>query len=174
MIEIIEHFKIGYTIHPKCLIEENEISIFTEVSFIWLKLPTSKVKIAILLNKTFIDILEKKHKGMIFCQVKRVPIVLHEIDFDILISQKWKGLIAIFIAIKTLTNKLMLLLFSKFIIFSRFLQENRQISKKAEANDWIRKYIKKYSFFFLSSSNKNIQMNIIDLNSKIIHKKIKE
>lgn len=68
----------------------------------------------------------------------------------------------------------MLFGFSNIILFVGDVQENININKKAEEKDWTKKYIRKHSLFFVSSSDKLIQMNIIDLISRITHKRINE
>lgn len=87
----------------------------------------------------FIEKVEKKHKGIIFCQVSRVAITNHEISLDILTNQKWKGPMAIFRAIKTVIIVFMLFELSRVIGFTKRAQENKQANRIAEANDWTKK-----------------------------------
>lgn len=124
--------------------------------------------------KIFKEKEERKVNGINFCQVSKVPITNHEIILDILISQKCIGPIPIFREIRTIIIKFVLLAFSSVIFFVIILQENKQIRRKADAKDWTKKYIRKDSFFFISSSDILMQINIIELISKIIHKKINE
>lgn len=139
-----------------------------------LKVPIIIDTIQILPIKKFIEKVDKKERGIIFCQVNKIPIINHEMNLDILISQKCRGPIAIFKQIKSTIKVILLLKFSNCIDFSIVVQEKRHTNKKAEAKDWIKKYIKKHSFFLISSSDRVIQINIIDLISKVIHRKSKE
>lgn len=115
--------------------EEKAINIFKDVSFNCLRVPTRSEIIQIVAMKKFIEKLERKDKGMSFCQVNKIPITNHEMSFDILISQKCKGPIATFNAIKKVSNILILFGFSKLIIFIISVEENKQTNKKAEAKD---------------------------------------
>lgn len=85
--------------------------------------------------KKFIEKVERKDKGIIFCQVNKTPITNHEISLDILIIQKCKGPMAIFRAIKDVIINLMLFGFSKIVVFVKNVQENKQTKRKAEAKD---------------------------------------
>lgn len=75
--------------------------------------------------RKFIEKLIIKDNGIIFCQVNKILITNHEISLDILISQKCRGPIAIFNAIKIVIKILILLLFSNETIFIKYTQENK-------------------------------------------------
>lgn len=122
---INDHFISGNAIHPKWLIEEQAISIFKEVSLSCLRVPTIREIIHIIDINGFIANLLRKDRGISFCQVNKIIIINHEMNLDILTSQKCKGAIAIFRASKIVRIKLLFPAFSSIITFLSKVHENK-------------------------------------------------